>query len=327
MTGFPYQLGEPAIEARGYWPGMSFLGKNGKLAGTILASTSILVLLNVSPAFALSQSDLVSGGSIWLETTIAVALVFVTAMAFSLQIARGYFLRTLEKFTLRLGADIWWLAYVLIRDALIFLSFVMGLMVFFPGTFQDYAMAVPFMPLSVVFFGVALVTKLYFDADESRNAFRAVTVFVFLGTMLWIFGTIFVTETPLALGTLPSGVTGSSGFWTSIYNTFSSQSTVTSTFTGISGVDLSMITFYACSAALSVIAILGFAHPILHSRIGGKKFQPVGQQAQGPVSPAAFPARSTTRQATGFQPEPSRMNPGSLQSSATSLRDSVDYIQ
>ncbi len=158
----------------------------------------------------------------WLETTIAVALVFVTAMAFSLQIARGYFIRVLNKFTLRLGADIWWLAYVLIRDGLIFISFIMGLLVFFPGTFLDYPMAVPFMPVSVVFFGLALITKLYFDADDNRNAFRAVTVFIFIGTFLWIMRTILVTETPLALSTLPPGVSGTSGVWYIAYYTFSS---------------------------------------------------------------------------------------------------------
>jgi hypothetical protein len=294
---------------------MSFLKKNGKLAGTILASTAILLLTNVAPVFALDQGGFVSGGSIFLETTIAVAMVFITAMAFSLQIARGYFLRTLEKFTLRLGADIWWLAYVLIRDALIFISFVMGLMVFFPGTFQDYALAVPFMPFSVVAFGAALIVKLYFDADENRNAFRAVTLLVFSGTMLWIFGTIFVTESPIQLANLPSGVSATSGFWAYVSNTFSSQTNA----------DLSMTSFYIASAALTVIGLLGFAHPLLHSRIS--KSTPRIAQSQGPVSPAAFPSRATPRQAESGPTGRADVPRGSLQSSNESIRDRVDYIQ
>jgi hypothetical protein len=165
----------------------------------VLAGLALSILaLTGRTSYAVTQGELVSGGSIWLETTIAVALVFVIAMAFSLQIARGYFIRVLNKFTLRLGADIWWLAYILIRDGLIFMSFIMGLPVFFPGTFLDYPMAVPFMPLSVVFFGAALVTKLYVDADNNRNAFRIVTALVFIGTLLWISGTIFITESPQA---------------------------------------------------------------------------------------------------------------------------------
>ena len=290
---------------------MSFLKKNGKLVGTILA-TSLLVL-NSAPAFALSQGDLVSGGSIWLETTIAVAMVFVTAMAFSLQIARGYFLRTLEKFTLRLGADIWWLTYVLIRDGLMFMAFIMGLMVFFPGTFQDYAMAVPFMPVSVVLFGAALVTKLYVDADESRTAFRAVTALVFGGAALWIFGTKFVTASPLQLASLPAGVSSGSGFWYSIYNTFSSASNV----------DLAMATFNVCFGALGVLGLFGLAHPILHSRMG--KPTPKISQTQGPVSPAGLPGRSYPGQQARPRPSPDAAN-GPTQAPPPA-REGVTYIQ
>ncbi|MDG7008259.1 MAG: hypothetical protein JRN06_08435 [Nitrososphaerota archaeon] len=290
---------------------MSFPKKSGKLVGTIIAASALL--LNSAPAFALSQSGLVSGGSIWLETTIAVAMVFVTAMAFSLQIARGYFLRTLEKFTLRLGADIWWLTYVLLRDGLMFMAFVMGLMVFFPGTFQDYSMAVPFMPVSVVLFGAALVTKLYVDADESRTAFRVVTALVFGGAALWIFGTIFVTESPLQLATLPAGVSSGSGFWYSVSNTFSS----------LSNVDLSMATFDVCFTALGVLGLFGLAHPILHSRMG--KPTPKITQAQGPVSPAGLPGRS-------YPEQPATSRPGSNTASgptqaAPPAREGVNYIQ
>ena len=289
---------------------MSFLKKNGKLVGTIAAALTLV--LGTSPTYAIDQSGLVSGGSIWLETTIAVALVFVMAMAFSLQIARGYFLRTLEKFTLRLGADIWWLAYVLIRDGLIFMAFIMGLMVFFPGTFQDYDLAVPFMPLAVVLFGAALVTKLYFDADEDRRVFRAVTVMIFAGTISWIFGTIFVTETPLALGTLPAGVSSTGGLWYTLYNTFSSRANV----------DLSMLSFNIFFPALGVIGFVGLLHPILHSRVS--KSTPRISQNTSPVSPSPMPSRSA-------QPEPrwqkAQAPNGSLQASAPPAREGVDYIQ
>ena len=293
-------------------PTVSFLRKRGKLVGTIIAAASLL-LINTAPAYAIDQGGLVSGGSIWLETTIAVAMVFVTAMAFSLQIARGYFLRTLEKFTLRLGADIWWLSYVLIRDGLMFMAFIMGLMVYFPGTFQDYAMAVPFMPVSVVLFGAALVTKLYFDADESRNAFRAVTALVFGGTALWIFGTVFVTESPIQLANLPSGVSASSGIWYTISSTFNSQSNV----------NLSMITFNVCFAALGVIGLFGLAHPLLHSRMG--KPTPKIAQTQGPASPTGLPGRSYPGQPARTQT--SAAATGSVQASNAFTREGIDYIQ
>lgn len=244
-------------------------------------------------ASAFTQGELVSSGSIWLETTIAVALVFVSAMAFSLQIARGYFIRVLNKFTLRLGADIWWLAYILIRDALIFMSFIMGLLVFFPGTFLDYPIAVPFMPLSVVFFGLALVTKLYFDADDNRNAFRAVTILVFIGTLLWISGTIFVTESPLQLSTLPQGVSATSGIWYTFYTEFSSTNNLS----------LAMISFQACFAVLGIIAMFGFAHPILHSRIARIKTKTAPNIGTAQTSIPA--TASSVAGPTGAQPQAS----------------------
>ena len=292
---------------------MSFLTKNGKLVGTILAAAS-MILLNTAPTYALDQNGLVSGGSIWLETTIAVAMVFVTAMAFSLQIARGYFLRTLEKFTLRLGADIWWLAYVLIRDGLIFMSFIMGLLVFFPGTFEDYYMAVPFMPVSVVLFGAALILKLYFDADEDRTIFRAVTALVFGGAALWIFGSVFVLETPITLAALPSGVSTTSGTWAYFFNTFNSYTNP----------DLAMTTFYATFAALGVLGIFGLAHPILHSRIG--KSTPRISQTPGPVTPAAVPGRPVSAQPDSRW-QKARAASGSVQASSLPNREGVDYIQ
>jgi hypothetical protein len=265
-----------------------------KTVETSIAALALFLLFYVPSmtASAFSQGDLVSGGSIWLETTLAVALVFVSAMALSLQIARGYFIRILNKFTLRLGADIWWLAYVLIRDALIFMSFIIGLLVFFPGTFLDYAIAVPFMPVSVVLFGLALVSKLYFDADDNRNAFRAVTILVFAATLLWITGTIFVTETPMTLSTLPPGVSSNGGIWYIMYSTFDSQNNL----------GLAMYTFQACFAVLGIIAVFGFAHPMLHSRLPKLKKTISTSAHSSPVSPTAVPTArgATVPEAKGF---------------------------
>lgn len=268
------------------------IGSKNKRTVGLLIATVLVALLTIpfKQAFALTQGELVGGGSIWLETTIAVALTFVSVMAFSLQIARGYFMRTLNKFTLRLGADIWWLAYVMIRDGLLFATFVMGLLVFFPGTYMDYPIAVPFMPASIILFGAALIVKLYFDADENRNAFRAVTGLTFFGTALWIFGIMFVTETPLALSTLPSGVSATSGIWYTIFQTFASTSTTPGLFPNITGLDLAMTTFQATLPILGVFGLLGFAHPLLHSRLPKVK-----KAISTTVSAAASTAAPMTR--------------------------------
>jgi len=218
----------------------------------------LILALPVRHSFALTSNDLtnglVNGGSIWLETTLVIALSHVSVVAISLQIGRGYFIRVLGKFTLKLSADLWWLTYTLIRDALIVLSFVIGLLVFLPATFLDYPMAVPFMPLAVVFFGAALVTKLFYDADDHQNAYRIVTLLVFGGSLLWVSGTIFVTESPLLLSVLPPGLSATNGLWHSMYLTFSSQTNLS----------LAMASFEVCLPSLAVLGIVGLLHSLLH---------------------------------------------------------------
>ena len=91
----------------------------------------------------------VTAGSIYTENTVIVILTMLTVLALSIQIARRYFIRILRKFTLRFAADIWWLIYVLLRDASIFLVVFLGVMLFWPGIYQDFPIAVPFMPLAV----------------------------------------------------------------------------------------------------------------------------------------------------------------------------------
>jgi len=191
---------------------------------------------------------------VWLETTLIIALSHVSVVAFSLQIARGYFIRLISKFSLRLGADFSWLIYTLTRDAFLILAFIIGLLVFLPGTFLDYPMAVPFMPVAVVFFGAALVTKLLLATDDTRNGFRLVTLLIFGGMVLWIFGTILVTESPLQLSMLPPGVSASGGIWYVLVQSFSSQTNLS----------LAMSSFELCLAVLSGFGILALVHSLIH---------------------------------------------------------------
>lgn len=205
-------------------------------------------------ASAFTSNDLVTGGSVWLETTLVIALSHVSIVAFSLQIARSYFLRTLGKFNLKFSADMWFFIYTLVRDALLILSFIIGLLVFLPGTFLDYPMAVPFMPLAVVFFGAALATKLYLDSDDDKSAYRIVTILVFFGMSLWVIGTVFVTESPLQLAALPAGVSTTSGFWFAFQQIFSSQSNL----------QLTMVSFEICLGALTAMGLLVLVYGLSH---------------------------------------------------------------
>ena len=166
----------------------------------------------------------VTAGSVYTETTTTVLLMILTVLAISVQIARGYFLRILRKFTLRLAADLWWLLFILLRDASIFLIVFLGVSLFWPGTYQDYAVAVPFQPLAIDFFAFALVLMLIKDTDEDPKYNAMLTYLVLIGTFLYIFGTVFITESAVVLSPQPPTVSSStSNLWGFLYIYFNSQ--------------------------------------------------------------------------------------------------------
>ena len=136
----------------------------------------------------------VTAGSVYTENTLVVLLTMLTVLALSIQIARRYFIRILRKFTLRFAADIWWLIYVILRDASIFLVVFLGVMLFWPGIYQDFPIAVPFMPLAIDMFAIALVIMLVKDTEDDPFYNSIVSILVIIGSVLYLGGTILVTE-------------------------------------------------------------------------------------------------------------------------------------
>ena len=80
--------------------------------------------------------DQVSGffdaGEGFIEGTIAAALVVLWLLALALHLGRGYMVRTTGKFTLRLGADLWWIIYVALRDLIVVQVFLGSFIFFYP---------------------------------------------------------------------------------------------------------------------------------------------------------------------------------------------------
>src|SRR3989442_11662938 len=72
-------------------------------------------------ANAITQA-LVQGGAQWMISTIVAFLPALWTMSLMLHLGRPYVLRTLRRCGLRLGADVWWMSYLLIRDALLLVT-------------------------------------------------------------------------------------------------------------------------------------------------------------------------------------------------------------
>lgn len=181
------------------------------------------IFLQVTAATQPYAAEWVSAGSVLIEQVVSLLILVFAIFAVAMQVARGYFLRVLRKFTLRLAADIWWIVFVLLRDAAIFLVLFLGVALFWPGTYQDYAIGVPFMPLGVDFFSFALVLLLLKDTDEDPKANAMLTAFIVIGAALYTIGMVFVTYNPAQLSLqVPTVSTAASNPWGFFYQYFDS---------------------------------------------------------------------------------------------------------
>jgi hypothetical protein len=125
-----------------------------------------------------------AGGEQFLEGTLAAALPIVWIVILGLHLGRPYILDMIDRFTLRLGADLLWLVYVGLRDLLIVSGVVMSFMFFFPDVVVTDALPLTGGLAAACLFGVLLI-KLMGDADHHLGAYRAVTALLGLGALFY----------------------------------------------------------------------------------------------------------------------------------------------
>jgi len=136
---------------------------------------------------------LVQGGAQWLIATIVAFLPALWTMTLILHLGRPYVLRTLRRCGLRLGADIWWMSYLLIRDAFLLLTFAMSWIFFAPNAVVSYAFPIT-GPLAALCLLLALAVKLSRRADDDVAAYRLATAFLVVGATLYYGALVFAVE-------------------------------------------------------------------------------------------------------------------------------------
>ena len=136
---------------------------------------------------------LVQGGSSWLIATIVAFLPAMWTMTLMFHLGRPYVLRTLRRCGLRLGADIWWMSYLLIRDALMLVTFALSFIFFNPSLVVNQAFPIT-GPLAALCLLLALAVKLTRRVDDDVNAYRLATVFLVIGASLYYIPLVFSVE-------------------------------------------------------------------------------------------------------------------------------------
>jgi hypothetical protein len=130
-----------------------------------------------SPAFGAAEQ--------FIEGTIAAALVALWLLAVALHLGRPYMLALTRKFTLRLGADLWWTIYVGMRDIFLLQVFLGSFIFFYPDVVKNNDLPITGGLAAVCAFA-ALMLKLMTRADADARSFYAQTVLIALGASLYL---------------------------------------------------------------------------------------------------------------------------------------------
>jgi hypothetical protein len=154
---------------------------------------------------------LTNGASGWLVLSVAAVLPILWAFALSMHFARPYVLRFLRTLTLRFGGDVWWLSYVLIRDALLVVVLGLSLILLFPNLYLKVGLPIT-GPLAVVVLLWALSIKLIRDPDEDVGAFRIQSILLVIASALYIVPQVYGMEAADQgyLGDLPNNLISTS---------------------------------------------------------------------------------------------------------------------
>jgi len=129
-------------------------------------------------------SGINAGGEQFLEGTLAAVLPLFWLAILGLQLGQGYILDMIDRFTLRLGADLLWLVYIALRDFLILSGVVMSFMYFFPDVVVTDALPLTGGLAAVTLFGVLLI-KLMGDPDHDPRLYTIVTYLLGLGAAFY----------------------------------------------------------------------------------------------------------------------------------------------
>jgi hypothetical protein len=150
---------------------------------------------------------LTTGASGWLVLSVAAVLPILWAFTLSLHFARPYVLRFLQGLTLRFGGDVWWLSYVLIRDALLVITLGLSTIFFMPNLYLSTGLPIT-APIATLVLFWATVVKLIRDVDDDPAAFRLFSVLLVIASILYIVPQVYGMEAAdqAYLGDLPNSL-------------------------------------------------------------------------------------------------------------------------
>ena len=153
---------------------------------------------------------LTTGASGWLVLSVAAVLPILWAFTLVLHFARPYVIRFLGGLTLRFGGDVWWLSYVLFRDAILVITLGLSMIFLMPNLYLKVGLPIT-APIATLVLFWALVVKLVRDTDDDPGAFRIFSVLLVIASILYIVPQVYGLEAADQeyLGSLPTSLISS----------------------------------------------------------------------------------------------------------------------
>jgi hypothetical protein len=139
-------------------------------------------------------SAIANGGSSWMVLSVAAVLPIIWAFTLSLHFARPYVLRFLQSLTLRFGGDVWWLSYVLTRDALLVVTLCLSVVFLFPNVYlRGDGLGITAPIATLVLFWATLI-KLLRDPDDNATDFQIQSILLVVASALYIVPQMYGME-------------------------------------------------------------------------------------------------------------------------------------
>jgi hypothetical protein len=136
---------------------------------------------------------LIQGGAQWLVASLVAFLPALWTMTLFMHLGRPYVLRTLRRCGLRLGADVWWMSYLLTRDAVLVLTFAVSWIFFLPNLVATMSFPIT-GPVAALCLLLALAVKISRRVDDDAGAYRLSTIFLVIGSALYYIPMVFAVE-------------------------------------------------------------------------------------------------------------------------------------
>ncbi len=211
-------------------------------------------------------SGLFDAGESFVEGTIAAALVALWLLALGLHLARPYMLGNVRKFTLRLGADLWWTLYVGLRELILVQVFLGSFIFFYPDVVKGKDLPITGGLAAACAFA-ALVIKLVTRGDADLRWYRIQTLLLGLGSVLYI-GPYFLGVQVTQVGT-------------------DSGNTLASIFVSSQNTDWSLPLCYLSAAIVGILGIVAVVYNLQQTTVKRPRraVEPISTQvAQPPQS-------------------------------------------